>query len=61
MVRYGLITPSTNLFLRDFHQVKAHLVRLTSDNVNLSGGWLGKFMLLHVLALEYSPPNLLPL
>ena len=35
MVRYGLITSSTNLVLREFHQVRAHLVRLTPDKVNL--------------------------
>ena len=35
MVWYGLITPGTDLVLRDFHQVRAHLARLTSDTVNL--------------------------
>ena len=35
MVRYALITPSTDLVLREFHQVRAHLARLTSDEVNL--------------------------
>ena len=35
MVRYGLITPGIDLVLRDFHQVRAHLVGLTSNEVNL--------------------------
>ena len=35
VVRNGLITPGTNLVLWHFHQVKAHLARLTSDEVNL--------------------------
>ena len=35
MVRYGLITPGIDLVLRDFHQVRAHLEGLTSDEVNL--------------------------
>ena len=35
MVRYGLITLGTDLVLRDFHQVRAHLAGLTSDEVNL--------------------------
>ena len=35
MIRYGLITPDIDLVLRDFHQVRAHLAGLTSDEVNL--------------------------
>ena len=35
VVRYGLIIPGTNLVLREFPQVKAHLARLTSDEVSL--------------------------
>ena len=35
VVRYDLITPSIDLHLRDFHQVRAHLARLTSDEVIL--------------------------
>ena len=35
VVRYGLITPGTNLVLKDFPQVRAHLVGLTSDEVSL--------------------------
>ena len=35
VVRYGLITPGTNLVLREFPQVKAHLARLTSVEVSL--------------------------
>ena len=35
MVRYGFITLGTDLVLKDFHQVKAHLARMTSNEVNL--------------------------
>ena len=35
VVRHGLITPGIDLVLRDFHQVRVHLVGLTSDEVNL--------------------------
>ena len=33
--KYGLITPGTDLVLRDFHKVRAHLATLTSNEVNL--------------------------
>ena len=35
VVRYGLITLGTDLVLKDFPQVRAHLVGLTSDEVSL--------------------------
>ena len=35
VVRYGLITPGTNLSLKEFPQVKAHHIGLTSDEVGL--------------------------
>ena len=35
MDRYGLITQDTDLVLRDFSQVKGHLVGLTSDEISL--------------------------
>ena len=35
VVRYGLITPGTNLVLREFPQVRAHLTRFTLDEVSL--------------------------
>ena len=35
MVRYGLITLGIDLILKEFPRVRAHLARLTSDEVSL--------------------------
>ena len=54
VVRYGLITPGTDLILREFPRVRAHLVGLTSDEVSL-------FIILHAFPLGYFSSNLVSL
>ena len=58
VVRYGLITPGSNLNLRDFSQLRAHLIGFTSDEVSLR---VPDFMLLHAFPLRYSSSNLVSL
>ena len=53
VVRYGLITLGTDLVLREFPQVKAHLARLTSDVVSL------RVLVVHAFPLEYSSSYLM--
>ena len=58
IVRYGLITPSTDLNLREFPQVRSYLVGLASDEVSLR---VPVFMLLYAFPLGYSSSNLVSL
>ena len=58
VVRYGLITLGTDLVLREFPQVMAHLVRLTSNEVSF------RVLVVHAsyaFPLEYSSSNLMSL
>ena len=48
IVRYGVITLSNNLCLREFPQVRAYHAGLTSDEVSL---WVPIFMLFHAFPL----------
>ena len=53
IVRYGLITQSTNLNMREFPRVRALLAGLTSKKVRVL-----VFMILHAFPLRYSSSSL---
>ena len=54
VVRYDLITSGTDLILKEFPRVKAHLARLTSDEVSSR---VLIFMFVHAFPLGSSSSN----
>ena len=57
VVRYGLIILGTDLVLKEFPRVRAHLAGLTLDDVSSR---VLIFMLLHAFSLEFLSFNLVP-